>query len=67
MRLRCIVIWVLHLDNIGSWEKRDPGAGWSSRLKACWMSCRVQYTSGEFEELDLEETIREGHMSLITR
>ncbi|KAK9826041.1 hypothetical protein WJX74_007354 [Apatococcus lobatus] len=30
-------------------------------------SAKVQYTSGEFEELDLEETIREGHMSLITR
>ena len=28
--------------------------------------CRIQYTSGEVEELDLEEIIREGHMSLIT-
>ena len=29
--------------------------------------CRIQYTSGEIEELDLEEIIREGHMSLITQ
>lgn len=28
---------------------------------------RIQYTSGEIEELDLEEIIREGHMSLITQ
>jgi hypothetical protein len=27
--------------------------------------CRIQYTSGEIEELDLDEIIREGHMSLI--
>ena len=30
-------------------------------------ACRIQYTSGEIEELDLEEIIREGHMSLITQ
>ena len=29
--------------------------------------CRIQYTSGEIEELDLDEIIREGHMSLITQ
>ena len=29
--------------------------------------CRIQYTSGEIEELDLQEIIREGHMSLITQ
>ncbi|KAK9816543.1 hypothetical protein WJX72_001746 [[Myrmecia] bisecta] len=28
---------------------------------------KIQYTSGEFEDLDLEEIIREGHMSLITQ
>ena len=33
---------------------------------ACGLS-RIQYTSGEIEELDLEEIIREGHMSLITQ
>ena len=35
-----------------------------TQAKSC---CRIQYTSGEFEDLDLEEIIREGHMSLITQ
>lgn len=27
--------------------------------------CRVQYTSGEVEELNLEEIITDGHMSIL--
>ncbi|CAK0764550.1 hypothetical protein CVIRNUC_003169 [Coccomyxa viridis] len=30
-------------------------------------TAKIQYTSGEIEELDLDEIIREGHMSLITQ
>ncbi|KAK9901574.1 hypothetical protein WJX75_002674 [Coccomyxa subellipsoidea] len=30
-------------------------------------TAKIQYTSGEIEELDLQEIIREGHMSLITQ
>ena len=30
------------------------------------LRCRITYTSGEEEELKLDEIIREGHMSLIT-
>ena len=36
-------------------------------LRLDMTSCRIQYTSGEIEELDLDEIIREGHMSLITQ
>jgi hypothetical protein len=38
-----------------------------SRLTEHMHLCRIQYTSGEIEELDLDEIIREGHMSLITQ
>ena len=35
------------------------------QLKLLLAYARIQYTSGEFEDLDLNEIIREGHMSLI--
>ena len=38
-----------------------------NRLTEHMQLCRIQYTSGEIEELDLDEIIREGHMSLITQ
>ena len=43
----------------------EPGQHGKVNAYDLLMPCRIQYTSGEFEDLDLNEIIREGHMSLI--
>ena len=45
----------------------DAAEAWLSQSSVHDMfdACRIQYTSGEFEDLDLTEIIKEGHMSLI--
>lgn len=59
----------IHLDRIDSKFALLPIGGWGIPCcrNFCFHGCRIQYTSGEIEELDLEEIIRLGHMSLITQ
>ena len=36
------------------------------QLTGCLCLCSIKYTNGDEEELDLNEVIDEGHMSLLT-
>jgi hypothetical protein len=36
-------------------------------LTVCVFVCRICYTSGEFEDLALDEIIQEGHMNILPK
>lgn len=36
-----------------------------SLLTSCLLVYRITYATGEFEEVDLDEMVRDGHMTLL--